>query len=319
MDQILRRLHGHLEEVEIRLQETLYVDDPFLDRLLGPLPKAGGKRIRPILVLLSTECFTPDASQGIPLAVCAELMHTATLIHDDVVDNAGTRRGQPTMHSRWGNKIAVLAGDHVFAKAFDVLSELKNIKYFSAMSGMIAGMGTGEILQIFHAYDVSLGEEAYFERIKRKTALFMGTCCELGALAGGASDEIAHAMYEYGLNLGMAFQVAYDLLDFVGEAGKVGKPVASDLLEGNLTLPVLHAMRQKDGQTIRRLVEQRSLTPADVATIIGIVKEAGSLEYAEKVANRFVDRALQQLEKIPESQAKDDLIRLAHYSVNRQS
>ncbi|MCL4515372.1 MAG: polyprenyl synthetase family protein [Firmicutes bacterium] len=319
MEQIQRRLHGHLEEVEIKLEEALYTDDPFLDRLLGPLPKAGGKRIRPILVLLSVECFTPDISQGIPLAVCAELMHTATLIHDDVVDHAGTRRGQPTMHSRWGNKIAILAGDHVFAKAFDVLAQLKNIKYFAAMSGMIAGMGAGEILQIFHAYDVSLAEGAYFERIKRKTALFMGTCCELGALAGGASDEVAGAMYEYGLNLGMAFQVADDLLDFMGDARKVGKPVASDLLEGNITLPVLHAMRQKGGQTIRRLIEQRSLTPDDIATIIGIAREAGSLEYAAKVAERFVDRALQQLEMIPESQAKADLIRLARYSINRQS
>lgn len=315
---ITARLKEPLGQVENQMAAILTVGDANLDAVMTPLQRAGGKRIRPVLVILSAQCFTDRAEKAVPVAVCAELVHTATLMHDDVVDNASLRRGQPTLHSLWGNKIAILAGDNIFAKAIDLLVTLGDLRLLRAMAGMIARMGEGEILQIFQAYNPDLAEEDYYERIRRKTALFLSTCCEMGAITADAPPEAVASLTEYGLNLGMAFQVVDDLLDFVGEEEKTGKPVGSDLVEGNITLPVLHALRvSPQREKLRQMIKERAFQRGTMKVVQDILVESGSLDYARQVAQDFANKAVQALASIPDTLARQLLVDLANYTVVR--
>ncbi|MDI3279974.1 MAG: polyprenyl synthetase family protein [Bacillota bacterium] len=293
--------------------------DERMARVLFSLPKGGGKRLRPLLVLLSAQCFQEEVEPAVPVAVCAELVHTATLMHDDVVDESPLRRGQPAAHSLWGNKIAILAGDHIFARAIDLLVALGDLRLLRAMSGMIADMGEGEIMQIFQTYDVNLKEEEYIERIRRKTALFLSTCCKMGALVAQAPERQVAALAEYGLFLGLSFQVVDDILDFVSDEKTLGKPAANDLRVGNLTLPVIYSLRQngEGGVFIREAVAARRLDHENIAKIVEILKREGALEYAERVAWQYADKARRALDELPPSPAREALANLASYVVER--
>jgi geranylgeranyl pyrophosphate synthase len=299
------------------MKSRIMSGEAVVKRLFSSVGHTGGKRIRPILVLLSAEAGGGSVEQGIKVAASAEMVHLATLLHDDVIDNSTLRRGEPTLHSIWGNKVAVLGGDYLFARAFDLLVEVGDLRLLQSMAGMIAGMGEGEILQIFFAYDPSTAEADYYERIRRKTAWFMSTCCEMGALLGELSQVQVTALSEYGTSVGIAFQVMDDLLDFIGDRETVGKPVGSDLLEGNVTLPVIHALRGAHGDEIREIIRRRQIGPEEASHIADIVREEGSLEYAYAAATKYVQSAQKALRELPAGEAATCLADLADYVINR--
>lgn len=318
MERILGVLDRQLDALETRLGSVIASEDPLVQQVFEPIRQSSGKRIRPVLVFLAAACFSDELEPALTVATSAELVHTATLVHDDVVDNAELRRGRPTIHSRFGNKIAVLGGDVLFARSFNMLVHIGDTRFLRRVLLMISGMGEGEIMQLLHAYNVGVTEEQYIERVKRKTALFFEACCELGALAGGATEQQTTALARFGLNVGIAFQIYDDLLDFTGDEARVGKPVCSDLREGNLTMPVLHCIRHSSqAPSIVEAIGRRALDAERIDAVRAAVREAGSLEYAAATARAFVERGLAALREIPPSTARDDLEELAHYVIQR--
>lgn len=311
------RLAGPLAKAENIMQARIMSGEAVVKRLFSSVARTGGKRVRPILALLSAEVGGGPVEQSIKVAASAEMVHLATLLHDDVIDNSPLRRGEPTMHSLWGNKVAVLGGDYLFARAFDLLVEVGDLRLLQSMAGMIAGMGEGEILQIFFAYDSSTSEADYYERIRRKTAWFMSTCCEMGGFLGNLTPAQITALADYGTAVGIAFQVMDDLLDFMGDEETVGKPVGSDLLEGNVTLPVIHALRGEHGDEVRDLIRKRQIGPEQAKRIADIVREEGSLEYAYGAATKYVQSAQKALRQLPPGEAVACLADLADYVINR--
>lgn len=312
-----QHLSASLHRCEERAREVVLGGDDSTTQLLAPTLRRGGKKIRPMLVLLSADAFHGSRDLAIEVATAAELIHMATLLHDDVVDNAATRRGNPTLHSLWGNRLAVLGGDYVLAQALALLLATGDLRLVRSMANTVALMGEGEIMQTFRLYDTASGEDDYYACIRRKTAVLMACCCEMGASLAGASEAGIDNLRAYGMAVGMAFQIIDDLLDYAGDQATVGKPVASDLLEGNLTLPVVHAMRGRDGEWIRAMVEERSLTPERVAQVAEAVRRGGSLDYAYHVAEGFVREALEALHQVPASPATEWLGSLATYLLSR--
>ncbi len=318
ISEVRDRLAEPLSHVEEELMVLFQEEDLLLNKVYNPLRKNTGKRLRPILLLLAAECFIGELDRVIKIAAGAELVHTATLIHDDVVDRSTMRRGTATLNSTWGNKVAVLVGDSLFTKGLDVLIEERNYRLLKSVTTMFTEMGNGEILQILNYFNPDVTFTEYIERIKRKTALFMAFCCEAGAVLGEASEEEVQALQNYGLNIGLAFQIADDLLDFVGTEAEVGKPVGSDLREGNVTLPVIHALQTESGPQIRKIIEADEITAEDIGVVVTLLEKERSLEYAFSIAENYVEEAIAYLDIIPESRAKQDLIKIAWYTLHRQ-
>lgn len=316
--EIRTRLAQPMQEMEGELAKLFQQGDLLLNKVYSPLKKHTGKRLRPMLVLLSAECFTQDLHRVIKVAACAEMVHTASLIHDDVVDRSTIRRGSATINSTWGNKVAVLAGDSLLTKALDLLIDEQDYRLLKSMTKMFSEMGNGEILQILNYFNPDVTYENYIERIKRKTALFLAFCCEAGAVLGDATNKEIDGLYDYGLKMGLAFQVADDILDFVGDESKVGKPLGSDLREGNVTLPVIHALQTSSGEQIREIIEADEITPEDIKTLLSLLDKEHSLEYAYSVAENYVKDAINSLEVVEEGQAREDLEKIAWYALHRQ-
>ncbi|MGE5554009.1 MAG: polyprenyl synthetase family protein [Betaproteobacteria bacterium] len=319
----LALIQEHLAEplalMEERMRQVVLGGEESTRQLLAGSLRQGGKRIRPILVFLAGEATGLPAVEAVDVAAAAELIHTASLLHDDVVDRAATRRGQPTLHSVWGNRLAVLGGDFILAQALQLLLGTGDIQLLNSMIATVAAMGEGEILQIFHLFDVHTTEADYLDRIRRKTAVLMACSSEMGAQLAGAPPAVVQALRTYGMAVGMAFQVVDDLLDYVGDQAMVGKPVASDLLSGNLTLPVIHTLRVAEGELLRQWIEQRELTPKQVEHVVEVVRRNGSLTYAYGVAEGFVREAQAVLANLPATPARDWLDALATYLLGRES
>ncbi|MEO3945205.1 polyprenyl synthetase family protein [Gorillibacterium sp. CAU 1737] len=313
---IYSRVKKDLNAVEKELETSVYSDVGLLREASVHLLKAGGKRIRPIFVLLSGEFGRYDLNRLKKVAVPLELIHMASLVHDDVIDDAETRRGQLTVRSKWDNRIAMYTGDYIFGRALDVITELGDPEIHRIMSRAIVQMSIGEMEQVRFFFHTEQTIRDYLLRIKRKTALLIAVSCQLGALAAGASKETAERLYSYGFNVGMAFQIRDDLLDLSGTEEQIGKPPGSDIKQGNLTLPVLFALcdpklrgllleeieriRLADGQT-------------DVSRFLDVIRSSEGLVEAEKLADRYIDKAIEHLSPLPDCQARRDLIGVAHF------
>lgn len=282
------------------------------------LVKGGGKRARPMMTLLAARLFGEDVSKAIPVAVAAEMIHVATLVHDDVIDSAETRRGRPTVNSVWNGQVAVLAGDALLAKALVILVDNTPPRIVRIMADMIYRMCEGEIAQNASTFDITQTEEAYYERIEKKTALFFAACCEAGALINGASEEEAAAMRSYGRNIGMAFQVIDDLLDVTATSEVLGKPVGSDLAAGVLTLPVLHILSLPTTEPwVHETISNPPLPLDRIERILSLIRTNGTIEYTQSVAGAFVRQAKEELTRVPEGTANALLGSVADLVVQR--
>jgi len=284
------------------------------------LVEAGGKRLRPLLVLLTANAlgYPSKGNQHLDLAAIIEFIHTATLLHDDVVDISSMRRGRLTANAKWGNAPSVLVGDFLYSRAFQMMVSIRDMDIMQLLSDTTNTISEGEVQQLVNANDPSVTEENYLNVIYKKTGALFEAACETAAVLSQASAEQRNALKQYGYHLGLAFQLVDDALDYEGDAEALGKNVGDDLAEGKPTLPLIFAMREGSEQQ-RSIIEQaiRDGGLEQLDTIVDIVKSSGALEYTAESARQQADLAITQLEHLPDSPYKQAMIELAEFSIGR--
>ncbi len=305
--------------VEEGIKAVADVEYSSLAELLGYIVGSSGKRVRPALTLLAGKLQdNPDLDILIPVATGVEMLHTATLVHDDTIDNSMTRRGKPTVASIWGWGTATLAGDYLFAKAADLVSRADNARADRVFARTLMALCTGELEESFSSFDQNQTREGYFRNIGNKTADLFSMATETGAIVTGASEDTIQALSNYGYNLGMAFQVIDDILDFTAEEEELGKPVASDLLQGHLTLPaILLKERHPDDNTISAIFENRQ-REQNLKKAIDMIRNSDIVADCYRTAREFTAKACRTLETLPESPYRQALFDTAEYVVDRQ-
>ncbi|MGI8553964.1 MAG: polyprenyl synthetase family protein [Dehalococcoidia bacterium] len=313
-------VQADLSNVETTLAEVKSTDFPALSRMLEHVLGGAGKRMRPALALLAGRYQDYNLEQLVPLAASVELLHTATLVHDDVIDVAATRRGRATANSLYDNAASVMLGDFMFAHAADLVARTGNLRVIRLFSRTLMRIATGELDQDVSAFDWSKGVRDYFSRIGGKTASLFATACEGGAIISGAPESWIEALRDYGYNLGVAFQIVDDILDFTGNEGEMGKPVGSDLMQGTLTLPALLLMEGKPhDNAIKRLFQARRLRERRLAEAVEAVRNSDGLQRSRAMAQEFAGRARTALEPLPHDEVSGTLMHLIGYVLDRQS
>lgn len=309
-----------LEVIEKEILDSLSDSKDSIREMCIYILNAGGKRIRPLLVLYCGLAFS-DMSSGLTnAAVAAELIHMATLIHDDIIDNSGLRRCRPSINVVWGNHYGVLCGDYLFSKAFRILSEHRLYKSLDLMIEAIDGMCNGEILQANNRFNLNMDLKTYYHQITGKTAVFIKNCCKSGACIAGVEGIQMEAVGEYGLHLGLAFQMIDDCLDFSGSVTDTGKPKHEDLRDGVFTLPIILLLEnEKYGPIARKILCRGELTARDIDAISEMIHSSGVMKESYQVASRHIDKAKQCLEVLPETYYRDTLCSLSDMLRTRSS
>jgi octaprenyl-diphosphate synthase len=310
---------SELAAVERQLQAELTSRHKLVDTVVRHGYRLGGKRLRPALVLLAGKASGELTADHTLLGTVVEMIHTATLVHDDVLDEADLRRHVDTVNARWGNETSVLLGDFLFSHAFYLASTLNDASYCRIIGKTTNRVCEGEMLQTLGGGNFALSEAEYFEIIDAKTAQLCACCCELGARRSGANATVIRALSEYGRLLGMAFQIADDLLDLVGQQQQTGKTLGRDLAKGKLTLPLIHARDTLVDGAQRRFVERLAAGELTGAELVTRLRETDSLSYTHDTAQRLVQAAQSQLQAIPDSPTRQLLHGLADYVISRQS
>ena len=317
----LRPVEAELRQVEEVLHAELTSSMPTVFAVSRHILDAGGKRLRPSLVLLCARACEPKGSisRAIGIAASVELIHMATLMHDDVIDGADSRRGQRTANSYWGNQVSVLAGDYMLAKATSLLGADGDAELIRILSQAMISMTEGEIGQIEAKSDTGGSIDGYISIIRAKTAEFMAACCRMGAVIGGGSSPMREALAEYGLNLGTAFQITDDLLDLVGDPSETGKPIGGDIYQGKVTLPVILALEKSaDRKAMEDIFRKSEAKPSDVDFIRQKVLETGATEGTLRIAGEYIGKTVESLECLPPSEARSSLVALARYVISRK-
>ncbi|UOR12461.1 heptaprenyl diphosphate synthase component II [Halobacillus amylolyticus] len=314
-------LKQDLAKIEDAVNETIQSENPVLREASGQLLHAGGKRIRPVFVLLAGKFGDYNLERMKAVAVSLELIHTASLVHDDVIDEAELRRGQPTIKSKWDNRIAMYTGDYIFARSLENLSTLDNPRAHQILAKTMVELCLGEIDQIQDKYTVEQNFRNYLRRIKRKTAILIAASCRLGAIAANATKETELALYRYGYFVGMSYQIIDDVLDFTASEKDLGKPAGSDLLHGNITLPVLFSMEDKEfkQQLVDMFKSEEELTSADIEPLLEKIQSNGSIERSLEVSDQYLSKAYQSLSELPNLRAKQTLKGIAKYIGKRRA
>lgn len=300
-----------LKRVDEYIKASLLSKQKVLEVALKELLEAGGKRLRPALVLLSGKFGRYDDKKLIPLAAAVEILHMATLVHDDIIDDSKMRRGRPTIQSRWGKDIAVFTGDFLFAKTFLLLAHSTTVENMQGLSKVVKAICEGEIAQYQSRYDKYVTVRQYLKRIGRKTALLFALSCYVGAHESKCPKNVERCLREFGFNFGMAFQITDDLLDFTGDAAKTGKPVGSDFVQGVYTLPLIYAINSSYGSEVIKILDKESYGPEDVERMIELVHASGGIEYGKKLAKSYLNRAsafIEDLAPIPAKAALKNLV-----------
>jgi octaprenyl-diphosphate synthase len=307
-----------LKAVDRLIQRRLHSDVVLVNQIAQYIVTSGGKRLRPLLVLLSARACGYRGDQHVHLAAVTEFIHTATLLHDDVVDDSLLRRGRKTANAVFGNEASVLVGDFLYSRAFQMMVDVRNMRVMEVMADTTNIIAEGEVLQLLNCGDPETGEEQYLQVIRAKTARLFETAAQLGPILCESPAEHEHALGRYGLHLGIAYQLVDDALDYDGSSKEIGKNVGDDLAEGKPTLPLIHAMRNgTPAQTaiIRRAIEQGGRDHIDA--VIDAVESTGAITYTARAAAAEADQALEALTEIPPSPHRDALESLAEFSVSR--
>jgi heptaprenyl diphosphate synthase len=301
--QDFRKQSPDIRLIERELERIISGSEGIIQEMCRYLFQAGGKRIRPLMVLYSGLIFAKLSPELVRAAAAVEMIHMASLVHDDIIDEADQRRSQPALHTIWGFKYALLCGDYLFTKSFEILSEnciISSGVHFMARA--IQQMCRGELLQAGDRFDCSIDMERYYQRIIQKTALFLQYTCQTGAVIGGANPEQERLLGEFGLHLGIAFQIKDDIMDFCGDAAGMGKPKWEDLRQGYLTLPVILALNHpKHGEGLKEIIQQKEYPETVLKKIEDILMETGSLNKAHHIAALHIQWAKDCLTQLPES------------------
>jgi len=311
---LFKEIQADLKLVEKELNKYVVSGEPLLTQASGHLLKAGGKRIRPAFALLAGKFYNYDLEKLLPLTVALEIIHMASLVHDDVVDASMTRRGRPTVKAKWGNRVSMHAGDYLFAQSLILISQYEDKRISKVLSRVSVEMCKGEIQQISASFDAEQKLRDYLYRIKRKTALLISASCQLGAVVTGAPDHLIRALTRYGYYLGMAFQITDDILDLVADEKVLGKPVGGDLRQGIITLPVIYALAHaKEKERLKELVTKQMKSEEEVQETIQLIKNSGAIEYSFAFSNKYLAKAKKELEKLPDVKTKKTFAQIANY------
>ncbi len=318
---LFAQLDEDLQRIEEEINKNLQSSVPLIALVTRYIMRSGGKRLRPLLTVLAARLLNYQGNDHYGLSIVFEYLHAATLLHDDVVDNAELRRGRPSANTLWGNAAVVLVGDFLLATSFFLSVMSGNLKILRILSETTTSMAEGEVLQLINSDNLEISEEEYIEVIKRKTAILISAACQIGAILGRANAEQEEAMRLFGLNLGIAFQLRDDFLDYAGSEEEFGKPVGKDLQEGKITLPLIHALQSSNDGDRQRLVELIT-SDRDYEQIFGKVKKViqdyQGLDYTDKLANHHITEAKSALSIFPESSTRQSLIEIAEYVVTRR-
>lgn len=318
---IYNRIRSDLEDIESALHENL---SPYLDlvsKTANHILFSGGKRLRPLLMVLSARIcgYRQDAAKS--FSTIFEYLHAATLLHDDLVDGAAMRRGAPVAHTVYGNSTAVLVGDFLLARALSIAAETGRPEIIQVIAGITENMSQGEIHQLMRKGATDLGETEYLEIISRKTAVLIQGACRVGALLAGAPEDVEESLSEYGLNLGLAFQMADDLLDYTADASVLGKELGADLREGKLTLPVIHTLTRAQAHEVvrmKKIIKNSDFSIHEFETLIEMMNQYDGINYTMNLASEKVKTAKAALSVFQPSETKELLSDIADYAVNRE-
>ncbi len=309
-----------LKLVEQQFRRDLESDVHLIRKVGEYVLSSGGKRIRPALLLLSARLCGYEGARAVPLASVIEFIHTATLLHDDVVDRATLRRGLASANTLWGNEASVLVGDFLFSKSFSLMVDVGNMEILRVLSGATTIIAEGEVMQLLCTGELDLTEERYLSVVRSKTAVLMSAACEAGAILGSALPENRMALSDFGMSLGMAFQLMDDTLDYIASEEEFGKSIGHDLEEGKVTLPLIHALRNcSDGERDRvaAVIAKDEMTLEDFREISSLVKRSGGIDYTISAARGYIDECGRLLEAYEDSPARAALLSLAEYVITR--
>jgi len=313
-------LRDDLVAIEVEFERLCASDVDSITEIAGYLREGGGKRIRPALLLLAAKALGHTGGSSIRLGAVVEMVHTATLVHDDIIDLADIRRGRPSANTQWGNSKCVLAGDWLYMQAFRVALEERNFRILDLLIGLTQQMVEGELLQM-ERLGSALTEQEYYELIYRKTACLFRVSMQLGCVLGGASQAVEEALGDYGRNLGLAFQIVDDVLDLTASEEVLGKPTASDLREGKATMAVVHALH--NGTAVERadimaVIEDQTFDRVSHERILAILQRNGSIDYAMQAACAHAESARKNLEVLPDTEFKRALLWVPDFVVARE-
>ena len=306
-----------IQLIEKELRSSINPDSSQLKEAAVHTLKAGGKRIRPVFVLLTAKFGEYDINKIKYAAVALELIHSASLVHDDIIDDAKLRRGSLTVRSKWDNKMATYTGDYIFARAQELMTHINEPLAHQVLAKTIMEVSIGEIEQIEDKYNFDQHLRRYLKRIKRKTAVLIAASCQLGAISAGVSEDIHKKLFLYGYYVGMSFQIMDDVLDFTASEKELGKPAGSDLWQGNITLPVLYALKNPHlAESIKTVNE--NMSHKELKPILDSIKKSGAIEKSIECSNAYLDKAFAILELLPDSKNKDYLFEIAKFIGKRK-
>jgi octaprenyl-diphosphate synthase len=320
LSQIFESIRVDLDSVDREFGRQVQSQVELIPKIGRYIQTSGGKRMRPAVLLMTSRLSGYQGDRAVLYAAVVEFIHTATLVHDDIIDDSDLRRGRLAVHSRWGNDITVLLGDYLYIKSMALALTYDTLDIVRLLCDVTLRMIEGELFQLTKNGDADITEDQHFDIIRRKTAYLFGGCAQIGGLLGKVSKEREQALQEYGFNLGIAFQLVDDLLDFTGDAGALGKPIGADLREGKMTLPLIHLLQQDDeagGRIVRDIMASRSTTEEQWDELLGILSQHRSIDYAYRRASEYAERAKKPLSAFPPSSERDALFALPDYVLSR--
>ena len=318
LEQLYNLIEPDMKRVDAVIRERLHSDVVLVRQVAEYIIQSGGKRLRPALVLLSAGAFGYRGTHHHELAAVVEFIHTATLLHDDVVDESDLRRGRKTANAMFGNAASVLVGDFLYSRAFQMMVEIDDMRVMRVLSDATNVIAEGEVLQLMNCHDADLDEARYLQVIRYKTAKLFEAAAQLGAIVGGGSPEIEQNMAAYGMHLGTAFQLIDDVLDYSGAEAETGKHLGDDLAEGKPTLPLIYVMQNgtaAQAACVRHAIENGGRE--DFSQVLAAIHATGALEHAKRQATAEAERASDALDALPASQYKDSLLELCSFAVAR--
>ncbi|MFT3789567.1 MAG: polyprenyl synthetase family protein [Rudaea sp.] len=307
-----------MARVDALIRARLASDVVLINRIAEHIVGGGGKRLRPMLHLLAAQAAGYSGKDQVQLAAVIEFIHTSTLLHDDVVDESDLRRGRETANALWGNAASVLVGDFLYSRSFQLMVELDSMPVMRILADTTNRIAEGEVLQLLNIRNPDVDEAAYLRVIERKTAVLFAAATRLGGVLAGMPAAQEQALYDYGLNLGYAFQIADDVLDYVSDAGTLGKNIGDDLAEGKATLPLIYAIESAPAEqaaSLRHAIETGGLDSLD--NIVAAIRDTGAIARAQAKAQHYADAAKADLAALPPSDARDALFALADYALQR--
>jgi octaprenyl-diphosphate synthase len=321
MEAVLALIGEDLKNVELQFKKDLESNVPLIRKVGEYVLSSGGKRIRPALLLLAARLCGYRGDRSVPLASVIEFIHTATLLHDDVVDNANLRRGIASANTLWGNEASVLVGDFLFSKSFSLMVADGDLDILRVLSAATTQIAEGEVLQLVCTSDLEITEERYIEVVKCKTAVLLAAACQAGAILGKVSPAQEAALAEFGMELGIAFQLMDDTLDYIASEEQFGKSIGHDLEEGKITLPLIEALRKctpTERDDVAAIIVKEELSDEDFDTVFAMVHAYGGIDYTVSRAARYIDQAKKRLTDFADSTERQALFRLADYVVSRE-